>query len=391
MDILGQSALLVAVAACSLAFKALSKKLRNSLVVQYAVLCFVISAWALTFFLEKIFLSGFCYQLHLGFNVILTPVALRFVRSITRTSTRYTQIYDLAAAIYGAIVLLVLWLGIIEGSFFKILATYAPSFLFFECVRLMLLDLRRIRARTKDAEPIFLTQSLRNTLRSSRRVWIYIGALVLLATAVMDHVPQLGEVIPSIGNGLLCIYLYVFSEAIIHQRLFNRTALVSRVIVLVFTSAVCSGIFSAFLGWIEQEPALFILNAFVASVLFLIVLEPIRSLAHWVATKVSGRGDRVIQDKVRRAEAVLSGAVDSIGLAHSVLSFLEEVFVVRSASVFVLRSDESKYRRIRGLRDDSLMHTEVLASHAVVEFFSRLRRRGETPIVLENYLENEIE
>ena len=55
MDILAQSALIAAFAAFSLAVTSLSRNMRNKLVLAYALLCAVISAWAFSFFLEKRF------------------------------------------------------------------------------------------------------------------------------------------------------------------------------------------------------------------------------------------------------------------------------------------------------------------------------------------------
>ena len=62
MDILGQSSLIVALVAFALAVTALTRNLRNKVVMAYALSCALASLWALSFFLEKIFGTDFCLQ-----------------------------------------------------------------------------------------------------------------------------------------------------------------------------------------------------------------------------------------------------------------------------------------------------------------------------------------
>lgn len=75
MDILGQSALIVSVTSIALGVTALSRNLRNKLVQAYSLLCGVIGAWALCFFLEK----NKGHAIEMG---IFTVISLIFFNSV---------------------------------------------------------------------------------------------------------------------------------------------------------------------------------------------------------------------------------------------------------------------------------------------------------------------
>jgi len=69
MDILGQSALLVSVTSFALGFSILARNVRNKLYIAFALVTTVVSAWALAFFLEKVWPAGTFYRFHLLFNI----------------------------------------------------------------------------------------------------------------------------------------------------------------------------------------------------------------------------------------------------------------------------------------------------------------------------------
>lgn len=393
MDILGQSALIVALAAFTLAVTALSRNLRNRLVIMYALLCGVVSSWAFCFFLEKVFGTGTFYKSHLSFNLILAPIGILFVRVLTRLETAFLRWLFRFSVFYAAIVIGLEWGGT-ETPFIRNLAYFGPSILVFVCVYFMVIDWR-LKRTEKRAEKTSIERA--PTARSSinvglaRRTWIYVGALFILGTASMDHIPKFGDIVPSVGNIFLCLYLFIVSEAVIHQRLLNASGLFNRVLVLVFISTILAIIYTVFVAWIENAPALFVLNTFLASFIILILIDPLKKLTSFAVSRAFSRRFLKFEGRVAEAQLQLTGVLDTIGLSQLTIQMLVNVLRCESATVFVLRSDGTKFRRIRGLRDDALANREILANHPIVDFFSRMKRRGETPVLLDQYLENEID
>src|SRR4051812_46461464 len=84
MDTLGQSSLLVAVVTFALGFSVLSRNVRNKLFISFALLTMLVSAWSISFFLEKVWPDFGFYRLHLFFNILLAPAGLSFIRMMVR-------------------------------------------------------------------------------------------------------------------------------------------------------------------------------------------------------------------------------------------------------------------------------------------------------------------
>ena len=91
MDILGQSALLVAVVSFALGFSIGARDVRNKLFLAFAGLSSLISLWAFAFFLERISGGGSFYRLHLLLNAWLGPAAILFVRVLVRIQNRFSR------------------------------------------------------------------------------------------------------------------------------------------------------------------------------------------------------------------------------------------------------------------------------------------------------------
>ncbi|MGE4233411.1 MAG: ATP-binding protein [Bacteriovoracia bacterium] len=368
MDLLGESALIVAVAALALAITALSRNLKNKLVRYYALLCVVVSSWGFCFFLEKIFENGTFYKAHIIFNLLLAPTGLLFVRVLNREESIFTKWLFRVSVIFSFLVFVLEWTALAQEPLVRALASFSPSFLAIDCLRFVV-----------------------GFRKQKQKFWIYGGALVLLAFAVMDHVPILGDVVPAIANVAICFYLFVISEAIVYQRLFNPLTLFNQLLVLFIASFCFMLLYTVFVGWIELSPALFILNSLIAAFIMVVMHNPLLRLLRFGVSRVFSKQNFEIQKKVDQALKQLNGVIDSQGLAQVTLSLLDRILDVKCATVFFLRSDGTKYRRIRGIRDEKLENREVLASNPLDEFFLKQKKRGQFPVALDYYIENEID
>src|SRR5262245_60249865 len=84
MDILGQSSLLVGVTSFALGFSILARNVKNKLFIAFSVLTTLISAWALCFFMNKVWEGGAFYRWHMICNVWLAPAGLAFIHVMVR-------------------------------------------------------------------------------------------------------------------------------------------------------------------------------------------------------------------------------------------------------------------------------------------------------------------
>ena len=384
MDILGQSALLVSLVSFSLGFSVLSKNVRNKLFLSFSMMTSLISAWSMSFFLEKVWPGVGAYRFHLLFNVFLAPAAIWFIGVLTRIRDRFSFFLFRASLILSVILSLLLALGLETHFWILELAYFSPAIVFIQILWLMQLEWRELNGanRFPKQAPIGL----------GRKQWIYFGAIFVLVTSLMDHIPGLGKGLPSLGNLSLTVYLFFLSQAITQQRLLNISALFSRFLVLLAVAFTLTIVYSLLVAWIQDSPALFFLNSFIASFLILVLLDPLRSFVGYFTERLLTQKYQKLQRLLREAHRKLSLAVDMNLLWNAVLFVVDQVLCPERGSLFILKQDGTKFHRIRMIGHGSKGPTfELLSNHPLIEYCEGLARRGRLPIVLDQILESEID
>lgn len=390
MDILGQSALLVGVTSFAMGLSTLARNAKNKLFIAFAVLSTMISGWGLAFFLEKIWSSGAFYRWHLFFGIWLPPAALAFIRVMTRIHDRLSRrLLDFAVLV--SLVLTAALALRLEAKPMVLYAMYfSPALVVLQILELMWID-RRLRRGLKRFPKL-------PTVGFGRRNLIYLGGLIALSLSVMDHVPWMGIVLPSVGNILLVMYVFFISQAISQQRLLNFGALVSRVLVLVAVALTLTGVYSLLVAWIQNSPGLFFLNSFIASFLILTLLDPLRSVVRYFTQRLLTQKHLRLEQTLRAAQRALAGTVDPATLFQGILITVQQTIQPEWAALFILRSDGTKYRRVRVIGNEPLTEDlrpkavrEILADHPMLNFCEELHRKGELPVILDQVLENELD
>lgn len=387
MDILSQSALVVAITAVAWGLSVLARDVRNKLYLGYALLCVAISAWAFFFFLSRLMPNHGWYAFHLLANLWLTPLALGFIRSLTRLQDRPGRILFELSWISALVLSALLLFPGKDPSWLKTLVLFHPVLVVAQILLMMAVDFRLDRRpgyRPAKAPAVGL----------GRRYLIYLGALAVLGTCVMDHVPWAGAAVPVIGNFALIVYLYFLSRAITQQRLLNFGAVLSRFLVLLFISLLLTGIYSLLLATIADKPALFLLNSFIISFLVVVMLDPLRSGVRWLTERLLTQKHRRLTAQVQVAQRRLSGVLSLSALFRELAAMLDRVLPVTGVGLFLLSADGTRFRRrmAKGLppADDEGV-TEILSGHGLISYSLERMRRGRLPVVLGPVLEAEIE
>ena len=140
MDVLSQSALLVAVVSFGLGASVLYRDLRNKLFVAFAILCLSICGWALFYFLEQLLGGGFYYRLHLGFHLLLSPVGLYLMQVMIRVRDRFTRNIFLVSALGCGGLMMMLFLGLERLVVIRALMDLFPEMIALQILHLMGID-----------------------------------------------------------------------------------------------------------------------------------------------------------------------------------------------------------------------------------------------------------
>ncbi|MEO7163291.1 MAG: GAF domain-containing protein, partial [Bdellovibrionia bacterium] len=392
MDTLGQTALIVAVVSFALGFSVLARNVRNKLFFSFACLTTVISAWALSFFLEKIWTGYGFYRFHLFFNILLTPMGLSFIRVLVRIQDGWSRRLLDGSVLLASFLSLALLFHLDSSPWIRNLMDFLPAAIVGQIIQLMWID-RGLRRGLKRLPKL-------PTVGLGRRNLIYFGGLVVLSLCVMDHVSWMGTQLPSIGNLALTAYLFFLSQAITQQRLLNLSALFSRSLVLLAVALTLTAVYSVLVAWIENSPGLFFLNSFIASFLILMLLEPLRTMVGYFTQRLLSKKHRRLQQSMREAQRKLTGIVDLGTLFQAILQTAEQMFNPDRAALFVLRGEGTKFRRIRIVGRESPAETgpgpntvfkEVLANNLLIRHCVEQAKAGKFPILLDQILENEID
>jgi two-component system, NtrC family, sensor histidine kinase HydH len=393
MDTLAQTSLLVAVTSFALGFSVLSQNVRNKLFISFAMMTSLISMWSFSFFLSKVWEEPAVYRLHLFTHVMLVPASLAFIRVMIRIQDNGSRrLFSLSVLLACALDVLLLF-HFESHAWFRQVIYYFPILVVIQILLLMWIDFALKKGRHRD--PKIPTVGL------GRRNWIYLGGLLVLTTSVLDHAPWLGPVIPSFGNLILSVYIFFISQAITQQRLLNISALFSRFVVLLVVAFTLTAVYSLLVAWVENSPALFFLNSFIASFFLLTLLDPLRSLVSYFTQRLLTQTHRRLQQRLREAQRNLTGIVDLATLAQEVLSTVAETLYPEWGALFVLRSDGAKFRRVRVMGRELILDThlgavkpslrEVLANHPILQYCEDLAQKGHFPIVLDQILESEMD
>ncbi|MEN9722805.1 MAG: hypothetical protein RJB38_791 [Pseudomonadota bacterium] len=305
MNLLAQTALLVALTSWSMGLSVLARQLQNKLFVRFSVLCGVIFAWSLFFFLEQVFGGGRFYAWHLLSGIWLGPACLSFIRIwIGRLPSdwrgRWSQgAWWLAWASAWALttVWVFAWLGQREG--FGMGPLVSPS---------LLRDLMYF-APAPVVLQLFLIPVIRGSLPLRENV-VFGGALLLLAIATMDHLPWLGHVVPSIGNLLLCIYLILLGQAVRQQKLLDLQLILTRFVLLMFLALVLTSLYLVLVSWVQKNPLLFFLNSFAVSFGIVILLNPIQRWVSVITERLLASRDREWRRRLEESRLEVRSARD---------------------------------------------------------------------------------
>lgn len=381
MDVLGQSSLLVAITSFAIGSAVLARNVKNKLFLMFAILTTVISGWALFFFLAKLYDSEFFYKIHLLMNLWLAPAGLAFIRSMVKMEDRLSRLI-LSAAIVGAS-LLSIALGFHYERLPAILQViyFFPGMVVLQILQLMWIDFRH--QRQGHSPP--------------RRNLIYFGGLFVLALSSLDHAPWMGPVLPPIGNLALTAYLFFLSQAVSRQRLMNFGALFSRFLVLLTIAFTLTLVYSLIFAYIEHNTALFFLNSFIVSFLLLMLLEPIRTMVGYLTQRLLTQKYRRLEQTLRQAQRDLIGITDPAAFFQLVLNTVELTLQPEWCALYVLRPDGTRFRRVRMVgsarerEEDRPSLREVLVTHPMLDHCRKTHQRGDLPVLLDQFLQNEID
>jgi signal transduction histidine kinase len=159
---------------------------------------------------------------------------------------------------------------------------------------------------------------------SRRRVrfMVILGALAVAAT-LADFLWFLDVILPPIGAAFSVLFLFVISESLIRQRFVDVYDVLGQVLLSTALSSCLAAIFYVFVGLFGGFDTMY-LAAFLATIVILVVFEPLREKTNSAIHRAFFRERAVLERAVQRVRAELVHVLQLDEMASVIVAALEE-------------------------------------------------------------------
>ena len=365
MNTLTISAILCSFAAAAFTIVISTKSLKDKRYRWFAILCSLISLWNFCFFFAHLLESLILKKIHL---LLTLSLGICGSYSLIQFRTPFEKKEDLSNRYFtysGLIgILLAIGLFLPEKNFY--LFRHAANGY---AILLMLYAF------------FLLTQQARfgNLSSQEKRQQIYfiVGGTITLIALTLNGFSETGLAVPSFGNVFLIIYLYFIYQTITKQKVLDLEDLIAKGVLFFVLAAILTLIYAILVSWVEG-PALFIFNTFVASLVILILFEPLKSFILKTISDFFLKGHIRTEKKLEEVRRKLVETTDIRDLTHEVVVGLKDALNVTQAHFFLLDPEGIKFKLIRSLEPSpsKIKVTEVPVNH---DFIKYLQRRHPNP------------
>ena len=222
--------------------------------------------------------------------------------------------------------------------------------------------------------------------RQDRRRALYLTGLGVAATLITtaDLVPFIAKWVgtnnlPPVGSILVLAVLYLFSEVIDRRRVLDLYELTGRFVVLTALALVLAGIYYSLVDWQVSRTLPgggnpYFLNAIVASLVILILFDPVRAKAEQYVGRVFFSERYDLEQAVGALRRRLQHALDLDAMAEILLEGLEESRRVTHGAIWMVDADRRTLELLRGVGAEAPKRVDLAAMRALVDHL-----RGNVP------------
>ncbi len=358
------SALLAALLILAIGASVLLRGRRDRSHVSFVVFTLIVSAWQACRFVELATESPVWGWLALWPAATIPPTAIAFFRQFLAQPSiggphrppRVTLAWTLLAytgLIYGAVVPSQ---QIHEQAWFLYpFCAYVFGGLY-RCVYDMYMQ---YRATTKRVE-------------RARIRYLALGGFVATTLALIGVLPDFGDAWATVGNVLSILYLYFISQTLFRSRLIDVNELIGKMAVLGSLVVLLFAVYGPLLSWVGDQGGgklgnLYLLNAFVAAFVILILFEPVRGVIENGTNRWLLRQRTELRGRLEGLRRELTSVVDVPELTRRIVTALEESRRVTDAAVYLLDADGAGFDRAGFFGAAPIERLEAGAARAVLE------------------------
>ena len=368
IDLLVESALLLAAVCFSLSIYVLARGVGNKLNLAYSALTLCISVWAFSFFVYTVLDWRLFESVHILTTLLLPPLSLLFINTLLRPEGAIFRWMLRLSYGYFAVLAFPILFGLDRTDWIGDMAYYSPSLIIVANLYLFASEtLGSVKPRGGWGDfAAYSSIEMRQALKR-RNVWLYLGGVMVTLLCTMDRIPFLGRTLPAIGNLLLVLYFSFLRDAVVNQSLVSSRRILSRFFVNSVGAFVTFLAFVLMTNWVKGNRALFLINAFFAAFVAVMSIDPLRSLVRELLKKVLFKEATRINQLIEEAGKEITGAFHPQAIAGATGKLLGQALGAPLVSFYALDAEGKQFRKIEdgtgGALPDPLPASFPLVQH----------------------------
>lgn len=371
MDFRAQSALYAAIVALAVAIAVLLRARRSRVQRLFASLALNLFLWRAFAFLVPLTEEPLFARAEFVAACFLPITALRFFLSFPeefeRRSPGYIFFTDLVSVGFAAVAIVTpLWQNHVFGG----LVLMYVFIVLFACNWLVYRQYRRIR----------------NEQEALRLKYLFGGGFIATSLSLIDYVAILDVAVPALGNVAILIYLYLLYQTIIRHRLLDLNEILGRGLVVGVLALLLATGYSLIVLWSADYLPLAFLNGTIASLLIIIVFEPLRAKVEELGARLLFRQTYELERRLTALRREMANTIELRDLWALVLGTLEGSRRATHAAMYLLAEDGLSFTLAGSIGPAPPERVEIAKERPLIDTLRIYRE----PIVREN-VERDIE
>lgn len=187
----------------------------------------------------------------------------------------------------------------------------------------------------------------------------------VFALLLLEYVP--GLQVTSAGNVLTALYMFFMFQVVTRRRLIDIFEFLGRFVSLGGLSLVLGTIYVLLVGWWRHDFGLFVFNTAIASVVILILFEPLSALVQERLTQLVFREKFEFTAQAESLRADLTKVIDVPTLSNNVLQHLEASRRVTHASMYLFDEDGLTYTCLGSIGTEVTERLDAITSRPFLD------------------------
>jgi two-component system sensor histidine kinase HydH len=208
-------------------------------------------------------------------------------------------------------------------------------------------------------------RSLASRVERVRLKYVTIAGAGVFALLLLEYVP--GLQVTSAGNVLTALYMFFMFQVVTRRRLIDIFEFLGRFVSLGGLSLVLGTIYVLLVGWWRHDFGLFVFNTAIASVVILILFEPLSALVQERLTQLVFREKFEFTAQAEALRADLTKVIDVPTLSNKVLRHLEASRRVTHASMYLFDEDGLTYSCLGSIGTEVTERLDAITSRPFLD------------------------